>query len=157
MTSISCETGTGRSLKGSIVATAIALSLALVLLAPATAAAKTFDHSGTVIGDEATMITFKVRTKAGKPSKVLDFAAKGIITRCDGAATRFNFTVLVPLKINDRGNFKARLPGDNGAVLRISGKTKGSGRTAVGNVKSNRFNEGEMSCQTPKQRFKTTS
>ena len=136
----------------------IAATLAVAALAlPALADAKTIRHSGSVTGDPETEISYRVKTKNGKPRKVAGFEARGIVTKCDGEPTRFNFTVFVPISVNKRGNYGVRLPGDDGAILRLSGSVTKNGKAGTGNIKSNDFNEGGMSCKVPKQHFKTTS
>ena len=68
--------------------------------------------------------------------------------------------LLTPLPVVDN-EFKTKLFGSGGAVMKVQGKVKDGGKAAKGSLKTNRFTvklaDGKKTCHTPKQRFKTAS
>ena len=80
-----------------------------------------------------------------------------MFTRCDAGDSRFEFTALNPTKVTKKGNFKERLKNPDGDVLRIKGTVKQKGKSVIGYISTSEFNGGSAgTCQTPKQKFKTT-
>ena len=128
-----------------------------MLVAPSVAAAKTIRHDGGIVGDNATRITLQVKLNGNDPKSIANFKAKNILTRCQGQASRIDFTVLDSVAIKDNNGFKVRLTDGADGILRISGKVKNNGKKTVGNMKTNNFesSNGQV-CKMPKQRFKTS-
>ena len=136
-------------------ATLVAATVALTL--PAAAAAKNVKHEGFIVGDKAASIKLRVKASGGKATKVSGFRAKNVAARCDRDTVRIQLTALAPVKVKRDQSFKVRLGDGDGGILRISGKVKRDGRATVGNLKTNVFDQGDLSCKVSKQKFKTSA
>ncbi len=132
------------------------VTAAAVLVVPAMASAKTIRQQGQIVGDAETKVTLQVKTRGKDPLSVANFKAKNVLTRCEGEASRIDFTVLDAVEVKENNSFKSRLVDGEGGVLRIRGKVKDNGRATVGSLKTNNFtSSNDVTCKTPKQKFKT--
>lgn len=133
-----------------------ALCALLVLAAPAIAGK--IRHSGKIVGDKDSRITLRVTKKAGDIRKVSGFKASGVLIRCESGNGEFSFSIAGSIRVNNKNNFKARLPNVNDPKekLRVTGRVKGGGKKVVGNIKTNKLTQGGEKCDVPKQRFATT-
>ena len=100
----------------------MAVVLTAALAVPSVASAKIIKQEGQIVGDNATNVKLRVKVNGGEAKKVSGFRARGVRTRCESGPTRFKFTALDPVDVNDRNRFRARLSDGEGGVLRIAGK-----------------------------------
>jgi hypothetical protein len=128
----------------------------LAFAASALAGSKTIAQTGGVIGDKAASVKLRIKVKNGVATKVSGFQASNVFTRCDGEVVRFKYNALDPLPVVDN-EFKIKLVGGGGAVMRIQGKVKNGGRATKGSLRTNTFSSAGHTCRSPKQRFKTSS
>jgi hypothetical protein len=136
---------------------AILAGTAALLVAPATAEAKSYKQAGFVTGDKAAPVKLRVAVHHGHPVKVAGFRAMNVRARCEKGPVRITLRAVTPIPVEGDNDFKARLRDDSGGVLRITGTVKDGGRATVGNLKTNSFTSGKQSCKVPKQGFKTSS
>ncbi len=138
--------------KFAVLAAAVA---SLAFAATALAGSKTIAQTGQITGDKATSVKLRIKVKNGEAIKVSGFEAKEVFTRCDGEVVRFTYTALDPLPVID-DEFKIKLVGGGGAVMKVQGKVKNHGKATTGSLKTNNFDNNGATCKTPKQRFKTS-
>ena len=134
------------------------LTTALVALAvPTVAHAENVKQSGYVVGDKSATVKMRVKVKDGKAVKVAGFRAKNVVARCGKDVIRIQLTVRSPIDVEGDGDFKGRIGDGEGGIVRISGTIKDHGLSAVGNVKTNEFEQGDKTCKVPTQKFKTSA
>ncbi len=144
----------------------IAIVLAVLggLLLPAAASARTFDHEGRIVGDDATRVTLGVKVERGDPKRVTNFKARNVMIRCGKRRrpARITFTVLAPLRVKGDNTFGARLGDGEGGFLIIHGRVRRHGRATRGNLRTTEFRshngptKGQI-CRAPRQRFRTSA
>jgi hypothetical protein len=140
------------------IATLTAAAAAVVALAvPATAAAMNVKQSGYIVGDKAATVKLRTKVNGGSATKLSGFRAKNVVAHCGKDTIRIQLTALAPVEVSSDQDFKIRLSDGDGGILRISGHVKDKGRSTVGNVKTNDFEQGGDTCKVSKQKFKTSA
>ena len=132
---------------------------AMALIAPASALAENIQQEGFIKGDKAAPVKLRVKVdSSGDVKKVGGFRAQNVVASCDGEKViRIQLTALTPVPVERDNSFKVRLSDGSGGILRITGEIKDGGRVTVGNLKTNEFESGKLTCRVSKQRFATSA
>lgn len=143
---------------------AIVVAVLGCLLLPAAASARTFDHEGRIVGDDATRVTLGVKVERGDPKRVTNFKARHVKTRCGKRQriSRFTFVLDASIRIRSDNTFSARFGDGEGGFLVIGGRVRRHGRVSRGRLRTTEFRshsgatKGQL-CRTPRQRFRTSA
>ena len=141
-------------------AIALLVVASLAFAGSALAGSKTFRQTGQIVGDNATFVKLRVKVAGGSPTKISGFAAKNVLTRCEGkkksVKKRFTYSALDPIPVNSADQFDAVLTDDSiGLKIRLKGEVNRHGRSVTGRIRTNRFSLKDKLCKVPGQKFKT--
>ena len=142
-------------------AIALALAASLVLAGSAVAGSKTYRQTGQIVGDNGSSVKLRVKVKTGDPQAIKGFKAKNVITRCDTKngrkVKRFDYLSLDPITVQSDNEFDIVLKDSSiGLKITLDGEVKKHGKKVVGEIKTNRFEDGSKVCKVPEQEFKTS-